>query len=96
MSKCVDILTLIKTPSKSPSKLVKLGHTRRYGAHFEDLDEAHPSKVLQEAISLHFASNSKKNRLFAVSKLCQNVFCHPTSALSTARKPQAPNSVCWP
>jgi hypothetical protein len=56
----VDISTLVKIPSKSLSKLVKLGHTRRYGAHFEDLDEAHPSRVLQEAISLHLVSNIKK------------------------------------
>jgi hypothetical protein len=64
MSKCFDISILVKTPSK----LVKLGHTGRYGAHFEDLDEAHPSKVLQEAISLHIVSNIIKT---AFSR-CQN------------------------
>jgi hypothetical protein len=68
MSKCFDISTLVKTSSKSPSKLVNLGHTRRYGAHFEDLDEAHPSKVLQEAISLHLASNLQTTTLLP----CQN------------------------
>jgi hypothetical protein len=67
MSKCFDLKTLVKTPSKSPSKLVKLAHTRR-GAHFEDLDEAHPSKVLQEAISLHLVSNIKKPAFLP----CQN------------------------
>jgi hypothetical protein len=66
ISKCFDISTLVQTPSKSPSKLVKLGHTRRYGAHFEDLDEAHPSKVLQEAISFHLVSNIKKTAFFFV------------------------------
>jgi hypothetical protein len=68
MSKCLDIPTLVKTPSKSLSKLVKLGHTRRYGAHFEDLDEGHPSRVLQEAISLHLVSNIKKTAFLP----CQN------------------------
>jgi hypothetical protein len=68
MSKCFDISTLVKTPSKSMSKLVKLGHTRRYGAHFEDLDEAHPSRVLQEAISFHLVSNIKKTAFLP----CQN------------------------
>jgi hypothetical protein len=56
------------TPSKSLSKLVKLGHSRRYGAHFEDLDEAHPSRVLQEASSLHPVSNIKKTAFLP----CQN------------------------
>jgi hypothetical protein len=68
MSKCFDISALVKTASKSPSKLVKLGHTRRYGAHFEDLDEVHPSKVLQEAISLHLVSNIKTTACLP----CQN------------------------
>jgi hypothetical protein len=48
--------------------LVKLGHARRYGAHFEDLDEANPSKVLQEAISLHLISNVEKTAFLP----CQN------------------------
>jgi hypothetical protein len=68
MSKCLDISTLVKTPSKSLSKLVKLGHARRYGARFEDLDEAHPSRVLQEAISLHLVSKIKKTAFLP----CQN------------------------
>jgi hypothetical protein len=68
LSKCFDISTLVKTPSKTSPKLVILGHTRRYGAHFEDLDEAHPSRVLQEAISLHLVSNIKKTAFL----LCQN------------------------
>jgi hypothetical protein len=68
MSKCFEISTLVKIPSKSLSKLVKLGHTRRYGAHFEDLDEAHPTRVLQEAISLYLVSNIKKTAFL----LCQD------------------------
>jgi hypothetical protein len=68
VSKCFDISTLVTTPSKSPSKLVELGHTRCYGAHFEDLDEAHPFKVLRQAISLHLVSNIKK----AAFLPCQN------------------------
>jgi hypothetical protein len=53
------------SPSITPSKL---GHTRRDGAHFEDLDEAHPCIVLQEAISLLLISNIKKTAFLP----CQN------------------------
>jgi hypothetical protein len=69
MSKYFDISKLVKTPSKSLSKLEKLGHTRRYGAHFEDLDEAHPSRMLQEAVSLHLVSNIEKTAFCRVQTL---------------------------
>jgi hypothetical protein len=69
---CQNVLTFqhfVKIPSKSPSNLVKLGHTRRYGAHFEDLDEAHPSKVLQEAFHYILSPISKKPPFWRVKTL---------------------------
>jgi hypothetical protein len=93
MSKRFDITALGKNPSESPSKLVKLGHTRRSGAHFEDLDERHPYKVLQEAISFRLVSNIKKIAFL----LCQDSV-KISSAIQQVPFPlhESPRPLGWP
>jgi hypothetical protein len=73
---------------KTLPKPVKRRLTRLHGAHFEALDEAHPPEFCKKRFR-YILSPIQKNRLFAVSKLWQKVFCHPTSAVSTSRERQA-------